>query len=72
MNIYQALGYTCDGTESTLAECTRRGSICAPDSEHAVAISCGGSSDTVVKAAWCMILKRHFIVINLQILKKLM
>ena len=70
MNTYHAIGYTCDGTESELAECTIRGSICAPDSQHAVAISCGagGSSGTVVKAMWCMILKRTFIVINLQIL----
>ena len=48
VNIYQAFGYTCDGTESELAECTQRGSICAADSvEHAVAISCGavGSDD---------------------------
>ena len=59
MNTYRGLAYTCDGTESALAdhECTRRGSICTTDSaEHAVAISCGGSSGTVVKAAWCMIL----------------
>ena len=48
MSTYRGLGYTCDGTESALAECTRRGSICAADSaEHAVAISCGavGSGD---------------------------
>ena len=55
MNTYQAFGYTCDGTETELAECTRRGSICAADSvEHAVAISCGagGSGDDDIVGAY--------------------
>ncbi len=44
VNSYQAFGYDCDGSESSLRNCTRTGSSCTADSvNHAIAISCGSN-----------------------------
>ena len=42
VNVWQAFGYVCNGTETTLSSCSLTGSVCAPRSNYAIAIECGG------------------------------
>ncbi len=51
VDVYRTFGASCTGSESNLMNCGQRGSICATDSaEHAIAISCGGSSGSMVSS----------------------
>ena len=44
ISVYQGFGYSCNGNEESLSQCSTSGSICRADNaDYAVAIECSGA-----------------------------